>query len=138
MLQVYEDYPQEDESMNTETSNRRSLDVKPGPSFSTLISGSRRQRRRGQRRKMGSQRQRFQNSGDTIPGTPGTDFPDFRSIPLTQFSCLDGSSNGGTRRPGFYADVETQCQVSIFETINFKSWVLKFGYRFSNQFFDPH
>ena len=42
-LQVFEeDYPQE-ESMNMETSNRRSLDV-PGPSFSTLINGSRKQR----------------------------------------------------------------------------------------------
>ena len=86
------------------------MDV-PGPSFSTLIEGSRKQRRRGQRRKM-SLRQRFQNNGDTIPGTPGTDFPDFRSIPVTQFTCLDGSASpSGTRRPGFYADVETQCQV---------------------------
>ena len=63
-----------------------------------------------------SLRQRFQNSGDTIPGTPGTDFPDFRSIPITKFSCLDGASQGGTRRPGFYADVETQCQVRTFDT----------------------
>ena len=105
-----EDYDSQGESMHVDTSNRRSLDI-PGPSFSTLIDGSRQQRRRNRRRKS-SLRQRFQNNGDTIPGSPGTDFPDFRSIPLTSFNCLDGGSQGGTRRPGFYADVETQCQVS--------------------------
>ena len=98
--------------MNADTSNRRSLDI-PGPSFSTLINPplTRKQRRRNRKRKM-SQRQRFSSNGDTIPGSPNTDFPDYRSIPLTQFSCLDSGSKGGTRRPGFYADVETQCQVS--------------------------
>ena len=67
---------------------------------------------------MSLRRQSFQGSenSDGIPGSPGTDFPDLRSIPLTQFNCLDGggpgSQPGGTRRPGFYADVETDCQVS--------------------------
>ena len=72
--------------------------------------------RRNRKRKMSLRRQSFQSSenSDGIPGSPGTDFPDLRSIPLTQFNCLDGggSQPGGTRRPGFYADVETDCQVS--------------------------
>ena len=74
--------------------------------------------RRNRKRKMSLRQRSFQNSdnSDGIPGSPGTDFPDLRSIPLTQFNCLDGggpgSQPGGTRRPGFYADVETDCQVS--------------------------
>lgn len=87
-----------------------------GPTFSTLIDGSiaRRQRGHFRRRKSSLQRRRFPSrGGDTIPGSAGTDFPDFRSIPLTRFSCLDGGPSEGSRKPGFYADVETQCQVSL-------------------------
>lgn len=81
----------------------------PGPSFSTLIDGTRAHRRRFSRRKAGLRR-RGKPSG-SIPGNPGTDFPTFSSIPATQFNCLNG--NGGARQPGFYADVEAQCQVRI-------------------------
>lgn len=81
----------------------------PGPSFSTLIDGTRAHRRRFSRRKAGLRR-RGKPSG-SIPGNPGTDFPTFNSIPATQFNCLNG--NGGARQPGFYADVEAQCQVRI-------------------------
>ncbi len=35
---------------------------------------------------------------------------DLSSIPITEFSCLDGRG-GGPRDAGFYADRETKCQV---------------------------
>ncbi|XP_067126137.1 uncharacterized protein [Centruroides vittatus] len=40
-----------------------------------------------------------------IPGIPGKDYPVFSSIPLTNFHCRD------TGYPGFYADVDSGCQV---------------------------
>ena len=39
-----------------------------------------------------------------IPGEPGKDYPILSEIPRTSFNCKD-------RNSGFYADVETQCQV---------------------------
>lgn len=42
----------------------------------------------------------------TLQGMPGEDFPIFATIPRTTFSCADH------QWPGYYADVETQCQVS--------------------------
>lgn len=42
---------------------------------------------------------------DTIPGDPGSDYPAHRSIPKTAFSCK-GKTNWG-----YYADIETDCQV---------------------------
>ena len=93
------------------STNRRSDSI-PGPSFSTLIDGAARQQRRHFRRRKSSLRRRFPNR-DTIPGSSGTDFPDYTSIPLTSFTCLDGGrgQTAGTRQPGYYADVETKCQV---------------------------
>ncbi|GFS48603.1 chitin-binding type-2 domain-containing protein [Trichonephila inaurata madagascariensis] len=41
----------------------------------------------------------------SIRGIPGEDFPDYCDIPITTFSCAD------KRIPGFYADLETGCQV---------------------------
>jgi hypothetical protein len=43
-----------------------------------------------------------------IPGIPWKDYPLYHSIPHTSFQCVY------TKYPGFYADVETGCQVSIF------------------------
>lgn len=40
-----------------------------------------------------------------IPGEPGKDYPVFSSVPLTNFHCRE------TGHPGFYADVDTGCQV---------------------------
>ncbi|GBN40361.1 hypothetical protein AVEN_27870-1 [Araneus ventricosus] len=41
----------------------------------------------------------------TIPGIPGVDYPLYQSVPDTSFRCQD------QRNPGFYGDVEAQCQV---------------------------
>lgn len=41
-----------------------------------------------------------------IPGTPWLDYPLYSSVPLTGFSCKL------TKYPGFYADIDTGCQVS--------------------------
>ncbi|GFS90131.1 uncharacterized protein NPIL_54251, partial [Nephila pilipes] len=41
----------------------------------------------------------------TIPGIPGVDYPLFQSVPETSFKCQN------QRNPGFYGDVEAQCQV---------------------------
>ena len=60
------------------------------------------------------------HSSKSIPGTPGTDFPVFNSIPVTRFNCLhaNGGSGGPVRPAGFYADIETQCQVRMGSFIN--------------------
>ncbi|GFS85170.1 chitin-binding type-2 domain-containing protein [Nephila pilipes] len=42
----------------------------------------------------------------SIRGIPGEDFPDYIDIPMTFFSCA-----GRKRIPGFYADLDTGCQV---------------------------
>lgn len=42
-----------------------------------------------------------------LPGTPGQDYPIFGAIPRTAFNC------GEHKWPGYYADIETQCQVSV-------------------------
>ncbi|KAH9424727.1 hypothetical protein DERP_012711 [Dermatophagoides pteronyssinus] len=42
---------------------------------------------------------------NTIRGEPGKDYPILSDIPITQFKCSDH------QLPGYYADVETQCQV---------------------------
>ena len=41
-----------------------------------------------------------------IPGTPGVDYPDFKAIPVTEFSCENFILEG------FYADTFTSCQVT--------------------------
>ncbi|GBP89859.1 hypothetical protein EVAR_62350_1 [Eumeta japonica] len=40
----------------------------------------------------------------SIPGEPGQDYPTLSGIPKTSFTCSD-------KAPGYYADVETDCQV---------------------------
>ena len=54
------------------------------------------------------------NNGDffkmlmnTIPGTPGQDYPVLEMIPKTSFSCK------GRVFGGFYADPASECQVEI-------------------------
>ena len=42
---------------------------------------------------------------NSIRGEPGKDYPILADIPITRFKCSDHES------PGYYADVETQCQV---------------------------
>ncbi|XP_058804174.1 GATA zinc finger domain-containing protein 14-like [Phymastichus coffea] len=42
---------------------------------------------------------------DSVPGVPGRDYPNLTSIPATSFSCA------GKTAGGYYADVETRCQV---------------------------
>ncbi|PRD34424.1 UNVERIFIED_CONTAM: hypothetical protein NCL1_14659 [Trichonephila clavipes] len=42
----------------------------------------------------------------SILGVPGEDFPDYYDIPITTFTCANKK-----RIPGFYADLETGCQV---------------------------
>merc|ERR1711874_84479 len=41
---------------------------------------------------------------ETIPGTPGEDYPIFAEVPETSFLC-DGQADGG-----YYADPEAECQ----------------------------
>lgn len=44
-------------------------------------------------------------------GMPGVHFPDYTDIPRTSFICSDKAN-----LPGFYADLDTGCQVSHFRT----------------------
>ena len=46
------------------------------------------------------------NRNGKIPGKPGVDYPDFKTIPATDFSCENFILEG------FYADTFTSCQVS--------------------------
>jgi hypothetical protein len=41
-----------------------------------------------------------------VVGRPGVDFPILSNIPVTDFSCRKFKS------PGYYADLDTNCQVS--------------------------
>ncbi|GFT57443.1 chitin-binding type-2 domain-containing protein [Nephila pilipes] len=43
---------------------------------------------------------------EPLKGIPGVDFPDYEDIPLTSFDCAHKEYH-----PGFYADMETGCQV---------------------------
>lgn len=43
-----------------------------------------------------------------VSGTPGVEFPDYKDIPASSFNCTEYAS-----LPGFYADMETGCQVTI-------------------------
>ena len=47
------------------------------------------------------------NRNGKIPGKPGVDYPDFKTIPATDFSCENFILEG------FYADTFTSCQVSF-------------------------
>ena len=46
-------------------------------------------------------------SNNKIPGRPGVDYPDFKVIPVTDFSCENFILEG------FYADTFTSCQVKL-------------------------
>lgn len=47
---------------------------------------------------------------NTVPGVPGKDYPNYKTIPQTSFVCAN-------KKPGgYYADMETGCQV-CFSTI---------------------
>ncbi|XP_054717329.1 uncharacterized protein LOC129226726 [Uloborus diversus] len=50
----------------------------------------------------------LKNYGDlsAIPGSPGVDYPTYSYLPTTGFECMEHTST-----PGFYADVETKCQM---------------------------
>lgn len=48
----------------------------------------------------------------TIRGIPGVNFPNYTDIPVTSFSC-----SSKAYIPGFYADLETECQVICFKFI---------------------
>merc|ERR1719431_1898538 len=43
--------------------------------------------------------------GISVPGTPGEDYPIFAAVPQTTFTCADKDEGG------YYADMETGCQV---------------------------
>merc|ERR1719431_549377 len=43
--------------------------------------------------------------GISVPGTPGEDYPIFSAVPQTSFTCTDKDEGG------YYADMETGCQV---------------------------
>jgi hypothetical protein len=49
-----------------------------------------------------------------IPGKPGVDYPDFKTIPATDFSCENFILEG------FYADTFTSCQVNFYYIVIFK------------------
>ena len=53
----------------------------------------------------GSDMMNIKMLGISVPGTPGEDYPIFSSVPSTSFTCDD--KEGG----GYYADMETGCQV---------------------------
>ncbi|KAG8182082.1 hypothetical protein JTE90_008617 [Oedothorax gibbosus] len=42
---------------------------------------------------------------DSIPGTPGVDYPNYSTVPKTGFDCKQYEN------PGYYGDVEAKCQV---------------------------
>lgn len=46
-----------------------------------------------------------EDSSEVLPGTRGRDYPTFAEIPQTKFDCRN------IQYPGFYADLETGCQV---------------------------
>lgn len=49
--------------------------------------------------------QNYDGDYSAIPGTAGIDYPVYGQVPLTNFDC------GQQAFPGYYADVEAQCQV---------------------------
>ena len=96
----------EDNFDNLDGAEQRNL-----PSFSTLIGKSNRKNYYGGT----GPRDKRQNHGfGSLPGSGRKDFPSLSTIPITDFSCLDGAGPGGSsqRDGGFYADRETKCQVS--------------------------
>ena len=73
--------------------------------------------------------------GGKIPGKPGVDYPDFKTIPATDFTCENFILEG------FYADTFTSCQVNCTIQINTCKWTLRIigpqiqQWRYFNGFF---
>ncbi|XP_052743782.1 uncharacterized protein LOC112058049 isoform X1 [Bicyclus anynana] len=63
-----------------------------------------------------------------VPGNPGNDYPTLDSIPRTSFTCSG-------KEPGYYADVETNCQVfrvcTLGSTYGFQSFICPNGTLFN-------
>ncbi|XP_031765914.2 putative uncharacterized protein DDB_G0282133 isoform X2 [Galleria mellonella] len=67
-----------------------------------------------------------------VPGEPGSDYPILGTIPKTSFSCAG-------REPGYYADLETNCQVfricTVGSTYGFQSFLCPNGTLFNQAVF---
>ncbi|KAG6456493.1 hypothetical protein O3G_MSEX009788 [Manduca sexta] len=67
-----------------------------------------------------------------VPGNPGNDYPTLGTIPRTTFSCAG-------REPGYYADIETNCQVfrvcTVGSTYGFQSFLCPNGTLFNQVVF---
>nr|XP_021193230.2 uncharacterized protein DDB_G0283357 [Helicoverpa armigera] len=67
-----------------------------------------------------------------VPGEPGSDYPTLGAIPRTSFSCAG-------RDPGYYADIETNCQVfrvcTVGSTYGFQSFLCPNGTLFNQAVF---
>ncbi|KAL4712587.1 hypothetical protein ACJJTC_007182 [Scirpophaga incertulas] len=67
-----------------------------------------------------------------VPGEPGSDYPTLGSIPRTSFSCAG-------KEPGYYADLETNCQAfrvcTIGSTYGFQSFLCPNGTLFNQAVF---
>ncbi|CAH2089365.1 unnamed protein product [Euphydryas editha] len=67
-----------------------------------------------------------------VPGLPGNDYPTLSSIPRTTFTCSG-------KDPGYYADIETNCQVfrvcTLGSTYGFQSFLCPNGTLFNQEFF---
>ncbi|XP_069361486.1 probable serine/threonine-protein kinase nek3 isoform X1 [Maniola hyperantus] len=63
-----------------------------------------------------------------VPGEPGNDYPTLDAIPRTSFTCSG-------KDPGYYADVETNCQVfrvcTLGSTYNYQSFICPNGTLFN-------
>ncbi|XP_045777304.1 putative uncharacterized protein DDB_G0282129 isoform X2 [Maniola jurtina] len=63
-----------------------------------------------------------------VPGEPGNDYPTLDAIPRTSFTCSG-------KDPGYYADVETNCQVfrvcTLGSTYSFQSFICPNGTLFN-------
>ncbi|XP_063830998.1 probable serine/threonine-protein kinase nek3 [Ostrinia nubilalis] len=67
-----------------------------------------------------------------VPGEPGSDYPTLGAIPRTSFSCAG-------KAPGYYADLETNCQVfrvcTLGSTYGFQSFLCPNGTLFNQAVF---
>ncbi|KAJ8717752.1 hypothetical protein PYW07_005682 [Mythimna separata] len=67
-----------------------------------------------------------------VPGEPGSDYPTLGAIPRTSFSCAG-------REPGYYADLEANCQVfrvcTVGSTYGFQSFLCPNGTLFNQAVF---
>ena len=74
------------------------------------------------------------SSQGKIPGVPGKDYPDFKTIPNTEFSCENFILEG------FYADTFTSCQV-IYENREWSTiilYLIKYIYFWLSYITYPH